>query len=220
MTNARDDFPTNPNVEAIRQNEYLLPKIRRGTMSDMENVAMGLRNKLTKNGISKKYNISIYKVNNIIDQLREEWRESILDDYHTMVIDELAAINADETDLREMFNAGMYQFKVNPTAVEDKDLVGNMIKIYGAISVAQDKRHSITGIKAPTKHLHADVDNSMISKQNEKYIYIQEPYSDVTIMKNRLQSPIYNVFIDSWDFYPVSIDEILYFYSNYKKSEE
>ena len=63
-------------------------------------------------------------------------------------------------------------------------------------------------------------DNSMISKQNEKYIYIQEPYSDVTIMKNRLQSPIYNVFIDSWDFYPVSIDEILYFYSNYKKSEE
>ena len=63
-------------------------------------------------------------------------------------------------------------------------------------------------------------DNAMISKQNEKYIYIQEPYSDVTIMKNRLQSPIYNVFIDSWDFCPVSIDEILYFYSNYKKSEE
>ena len=62
--------------------------------------------------------------------------------------------------------------------------------------------------------------NAMISKQNEKYIYIQEPYSDVAIMKNRLQSPIYNVFIDSWDFCPVSIDEILYFYSNYKKSEE
>ena len=63
-------------------------------------------------------------------------------------------------------------------------------------------------------------DNAMIGKQNERYIYIEEPYSGTTILKNRLQFPIYNAYIDAWDFYPTSIDDILYFYSNYKKSEE
>ncbi len=62
--------------------------------------------------------------------------------------------------------------------------------------------------------------NAMIGKQNEDNILIDDSNSGITILKNNLVFPIYNVYIDMWDFYPVSINDILYFYSTYKKSKE
>jgi len=158
-------------LDVIKRNEYLLPKQTKNyndkDLVDFENVAHGLRCKYSNRKIAAKYGLTNERIIEVKGALREEWRHSILSDFNQMVVEELAAINADESDLREMFNTGMYQFKTSPSSIENRDLVGNMIKIYSAISTAQQKRYSITGIEAPTKtqtHVHADLGAGVIEK--------------------------------------------------------
>ena len=56
-----------------------------------------------------------------------------------------------------------------------------------------------------------------IQKYNPDFIYYEDQKTGAIILQNNLPSPVYNVCIDSWDFMPVSIDELLSFYSHYKK---
>ena len=147
--------PKAAHLASIQDNAHLLPKknkpIDMDTLQWAQEVAEGIRLKMTNKEISKEYNIPLYDVKSISYTIRCEWKESILDDLHTMMVDELASINADERDLRQMFNAGMFKFKTDLETIADKDFVNNMTKIYSAISTAQDKRHNLTGLKAPSK---------------------------------------------------------------------
>lgn len=147
--------PKAAHLASIQDNAFLLPKKQRSV--DLDNldwateVAKGIRLKMSDRQISEAFDIPIYDVKTLSYQIRCEWKESILDDLHVMMVDELANIDADERDLRHMFNAGMFKFKTDPNTVEDKDFVNNMTKIYGCISSAQDKRHGLTGLKAPNR---------------------------------------------------------------------
>jgi len=56
-----------------------------------------------------------------------------------------------------------------------------------------------------------------IQKYNHDFIYYEDQKTGAIILQNNLPSPVYNVCIDSWDFMPVPIDELLSFYLHYKK---
>lgn len=147
--------PRAAHLASIQDNAFLLPEkpgsVDLNNLDWAKEVAKGLRLKMSDRQISEAFGIPIYDVKTLSYQIRCEWKESILDDLHTMMIDELANIDADERDLRRMFNAGMFKFRTDPNTVEDKDFVNNMTKIYGCISSAQDKRHGLTGLKAPNR---------------------------------------------------------------------
>lgn len=147
--------PKAAHLAPIQENAFLLPS-KRGTLSDddltnAEKVMKGIRLKMSAEQMAQEYGLSVGEIKALSYKIRCDWKNSILDDLHTMMVDELASINADERDLRTMFNAGMFTFHTDPGSVGDKDFVNNMTKIYSAISSAQDKRHALTGLKAPSR---------------------------------------------------------------------
>jgi len=161
--------PKAAHLAPVQENAFLLPR-KRSTLADeeltdAERVMKGIRLKMTASEMAQEYGMSVGEVKAISYKIRCEWKESILDDLHTMMVDELASVNADERDLRVMFNAGMFSFHTDPSSIQDKDFVNNMTKIYSAISTAQDKRHALTGLKAPSRlAVHSTTGTGLITQ--------------------------------------------------------